>query len=51
VLQASVPVAGSGAAATVTAMSRALETACGELAERMRQTWVPPVAGGGIPEP
>jgi uncharacterized lipoprotein YmbA len=51
VLQASVPVAGNGAAATVTAMSRALETACGELAERVRQTWTPPVAGGGIPEP
>jgi hypothetical protein len=44
-------VVGSDAAAIVVAMNQALETACGELAERVRQTWTPPVAGGGIPEP
>jgi hypothetical protein len=32
-------------------MSRTLETACGELAECVRQTWPPPVAGGGPPAP
>jgi uncharacterized lipoprotein YmbA len=39
-LQASAPVSGGDAAATVAAMSRALETACGELAERVRETGV-----------
>ena len=46
VLQASAPVAGGDAAATVAAMSRALETACGELAEHMRKTGIPTTAGG-----
>jgi uncharacterized lipoprotein YmbA len=46
VLQASAPVAGGDAAATVAAMSRALETACGEIAEHMRKKGIPTTAGG-----
>jgi uncharacterized lipoprotein YmbA len=49
-LEASAPVAGDGAAAIVAAMSRALETACGELAERVRETGVPArVRETGVP--
>ncbi|MBM4163856.1 MAG: membrane integrity-associated transporter subunit PqiC [Lentisphaerae bacterium] len=52
-LQASAPVADGGAAATVAAMSRALESACGELAGRVRETCMQPAAGGdgGTPAP